>query len=216
MTYEGDELAKTIIEGIATKDTQFDHYQYEKGLIKFDGKLYVGNQKYLRTQILWEFHDSAVGGHSGQEVTFKRLSQMFFWPNLRREVNEYIAACDVCQRIKSGTQFLGGLLQPLPVPTQIWEDISLDFIEGLPKSGDKDCILVVVDRFTKVSHFFTLTHLFSATQVAQVFLDSIYKLHGLLNTIVSDRDRIFVGQFWKELFNLSGTKLNFQLHITLS
>ncbi|KAL0319602.1 UNVERIFIED_CONTAM: Transposon Ty3-G Gag-Pol polyprotein [Sesamum radiatum] len=99
-------------------------------------------------------------------------------------------------------------VQPLAIPTQAWASISMDFIEGLPKSEGKDCILVVVDRLTKYAHFLALTHPFSAETVARIFMDHIYKLHGLPINIVSDRDKVFTGTFWKELFKLLGTTLS--------
>lgn len=77
---------------------------------------------------------------------------------MKKEIKEYVAACNICQRLKSGNCFPGGLLQPLPIPQQVWEDLSMDFIEGLPKSGDKDCILVVIDSFSKMGHFIQLSH----------------------------------------------------------
>lgn len=83
----------------------------------------------------------------------------------------------------------------------------MDFIEGLPKSRAVDCILVVVDRFSKYSHFLALAHPFTAAKVAQIFLDNVYKLHGMPDNIVSDRDRIFTSNFWQQLFQLTGTHL---------
>ena len=80
-------------------------------------------------------------------------------------------------------------------------------MEGLPKSHGKEVILVVVDRLSKYAHFLDLSHPFAARDVAQLFLDNIYKLHGLPQTIVSNRDRIFTSQFWKHLFTLQGTQL---------
>ncbi|GJZ05333.1 retrotransposon-related protein [Tanacetum coccineum] len=82
-----------------------------------------------------------------------------------------------------------GLLQPLPIPTQIWHDISIYFVDALPMSQGKSTILVLVDRLSKYAHFIPVTHPYTAKTIAQLFLDHIYKLHGLLKSIVSDRDK---------------------------
>lgn len=83
------------------------------------------------------------------------------------------------------------LFQPLPIPTQNWEDINLDFIKGLPPLGWRTVIMVVVDRLSKYVHFMSLSHLYTAITVAMVFLDNIFNLHGFPLTIVSDRDPMF-------------------------
>lgn len=98
------------------------------------------------------------------------------------------------------------MLQPLPIPEAVWFDISMNFITGLPKSGGKDVIFVVVDRFSKYSHFMALSHPYSAIQVAQAYLDHVFKLHGWPRSIVSDKDSVFLSQFWKGLFSLHGTE----------
>lgn len=100
-----------------------------------------------------------------------------------------------------------GLLQPLPIPETAWETISMDFIEGLPKSNGKDVILVIVDKLTKYSHFVPLIHPYSAATVAQKVLDTIVKLHGPPKSVISDRDPIFVSNFWKELMKVMGAQL---------
>lgn len=100
-----------------------------------------------------------------------------------------------------------GLLQPLEVPTAAWQVISMDFVEGLPTSGHANSILVVVDCFTKYGHFIPLHHPFTAAGVAKIFMNNVYKLHGLPQAIVTDRDRIFTSAWWKELFRLADVSL---------
>lgn len=95
----------------------------------------------------------------------------------------------------------------MPVPEQAWAVVSLDFIEGLPKSSHYDTILVVVDNFTKYAHFLPLAHPFTALSVAKLYMNNIFKLHGLPQAIISDRDRIFTSALWQELFKLSRTEL---------
>lgn len=95
----------------------------------------------------------------------------------------------------------------IPVPDGAWEIVSLDFIEGLPLSGKYNCILVVIDSFSKYGHFIPLRYPFTAAVVAEAFMDNVYKLHSMPLSIISDRDRIFTSQFWTELFKLSDTQL---------
>ena len=93
----------------------------------------------------------------------------------------------MCQQCKVENINPPGLLQPLPIPTSVWTDISLDFIEGLPKSEGYSVVMVVVDRLTKYSHFIPISHPYSAAKIAQVFIHNIFKLHGLPKSIVTDR-----------------------------
>ncbi|KAF0912416.1 hypothetical protein E2562_014060 [Oryza meyeriana var. granulata] len=110
-------------------------------------------------------------------------------------------------RNKTETLQPAGLLQPLEVPSQVWADISMDFIEGLPKVGGKSVILTVVDRFSKYAHFIALGHPYTATTVARAFFDGIVRLHGFPLSIISDRDPVFTGHVWRDLFKMAGVKL---------
>jgi hypothetical protein len=128
---------------------------------------------------------------------------------MRKDIRKLIKECSVCQASKVENVHPTGLLQPLPIPSQCWSDISMDFIDGLPLSHGHSVILVVVDRLTKYGHFLSLSHPYTAVTVANLFFTQIFKLHGLPQTIVSDRDAIFTSSFWKELFRLQGTNLAF-------
>lgn len=128
----------------------------------------------------------------------------------------FVRQCEVCQRNKAKNTALVGLLQPLPIPKGIWEELSMDFITSLPSSQGKDTIMVIIDRLNKYAHFIELSHPYTALTVAQIFMDHIYRLHGLPKSIASDRDPVFVSNFWKELFKLQGVKLNYLQLITLN
>ena len=91
-------------------------------------------------QLISTFHDTPLGGHSGQLGTFKRLAHYFYWPKMRSMVNDYLAHCEICHRNKDDNAAYPGLLQPLSIPNQAWSNISMDFIEGLPKSKSKDVL----------------------------------------------------------------------------
>ena len=126
---------------------------------------------------------------------------------MRSSVHAFVCACTVCQQAKPDRARYPGLLQPLPVPASAWDMVSLDFVEGLPRSGFANCILVVVDKFSKFAHFIPMKHPFTALTVAKVYMDNVYKLHGMPSSLISDRDRIFTITLWRELFSLVGVQL---------
>jgi hypothetical protein len=114
----------------------------------------------------------------------------------------------VCQRNKGETFKSPGTLQLLPIPIVIWKDISMDFITGLPKSGNKYVIMVVVDFLSKYAHFCTLQHPFTTSTVDQIFMDQVFKLHGMPHSIIFYHDPTFTRNFWQELFKIQGTELH--------
>ena len=130
-------------------------YTWRNGLVCYKNRVVIPPNSPIIKQLLREFHDSPIGGHSGVLRTYKRLAQQFYWPSMFQIVQDYVSSCDVCQRVKSKT--LTGLLQPLPIPCLVWDDITMDFIKGLPTSNGKNTILVVVDRLSKSAHFFCLS-----------------------------------------------------------
>lgn len=127
---------------------------------------------------------------------------------MRQRIRKFIIKCEVCQRHKVEQLVPAGLLQTLPIPEQIWEDISMDFIYGLPLSSGKSTIYVVVDMLSKYAHFIAISHPYTAVGMARIFFDHVFKLHGMPSSIVCDRDSTFTSLFWKELFRLNGTSFN--------
>eukprot|EP00268_Persea_americana_P027174 TRINITY_DN26639_c0_g1_i2.p1 TRINITY_DN26639_c0_g1~~TRINITY_DN26639_c0_g1_i2.p1 ORF type:complete len:257 (-),score=12.70 TRINITY_DN26639_c0_g1_i2:629-1399(-) len=128
---------------------------------------------------------------------------------MRGHIKEYFRNCDVSQQNKAEHLTPACLLQPLPIPNQVWEDISKDFIDGLPISKGKSTIFVVVNRLSKYAHFTALSHPYTAMGVAQVFFHQIFRLHGMPRSIVCDCDPTFTSMFWRDLFQLNGTDFNF-------
>jgi hypothetical protein len=106
-------------------------------------------------------------------------SHDFHSPTIQRAVQDYVRACATCQHYKSDHLHPAGLLLPLPVPTAVWTDIGLDFVEALPRVGGKPVILMVVDHFSKYCHFIPLAHPYTAESVVQVFFAEIVHLHGV-------------------------------------
>ncbi|KAL4271478.1 hypothetical protein GQ457_13G013980 [Hibiscus cannabinus] len=202
-----DAEIQSIRTSIREGRTDYPDHEEQGDLMLVRGRILVPNETALRTLLLREFHCSVLGGHAGITRTFHRLAANFYWKGMRKEVRRFVMECQVCQRMKSDSLAPAGLLQPLPIPSQVFEDISLDFIVGLPKSNGKDVILVVVDRFTKYGHFFALPNHFDSAYVARILVQGVVKLHGIPRTIVSDRDRIFVSDMWTEMARLQGTEL---------
>lgn len=152
-------------------------------------------------------HSSAVGGHSEVKATYQKIKKLFQWKGLKRDVENYVKQCQIYQQAKHENTHPAGLLQPLPIPQGAWQDITMDFVEGLPPSEGFNAILVIVDRYTKYAHFIPLKHPFTASTVARLVLDHVVKLHGMPKSIVTDRDRVFTSTFWRELFSLFDTTL---------
>ena len=111
---------------------------------------------------------------------------------MKNDIKEFVEKCLVCQQNKALTLSPAGLLQPLPILEKIWDDVTMGFIEGLPKSKGYNSILVVVDQLSKYAHLSLLKHLFTAQTVVVVFVHDVVKLHGIPYFIISDREKIFL------------------------
>ncbi|XP_073358271.1 uncharacterized protein [Aegilops tauschii subsp. strangulata] len=206
-SYSVDPVAQDMLQKLALDTKACPGFTLQEGILKNNDKIWIGANVGLQTRLIQAFHSTPVGGHSGILPTYFRVKQLFSWQGMKTDVENFVKQCAICQQAKHELCKYPGLLQPLPIPEGPWQSISMDFIKGLPKSEGYSSILVVVDRFTKVSHFIPLKHPFTAAGVAKAFLQNVVRLHGLPLSIVSDRDKVFTSSFWKELFRVWGTEL---------
>jgi transposase InsO family protein len=166
--------------------------------------------KDLRELIIQHFHE--VLGHLGYKKTVSSIRSSFFWPEMASDILDYCTTCPQCQALKTGPPTrLQGLHHPLPAPSRPWESIAMDFIGPLPTShiGEEkfNNLWVIVDRFSSMVHLIPTTTTVTAEQCGRLYLDNVFRLHGLPLSIVSDRDAKFTGAFWKKLHQLLGTDL---------
>ncbi|WVZ12616.1 hypothetical protein V8G54_017146 [Vigna mungo] len=204
---EVDEFLQKVMNDVRRDPNTHPAYTLEHERLHHKGRLVLSAKSKWIPKLLAEFHVTQTGGHSGVYRTYRRIAQSLYWVGMKKDVTEFVAKCLVCQQHKYLTSSPQGLLQPLPVPNAIWEELSMDFIVRLPKSQGFDAILVVVDRLSKYAHFLPLKHPYSAKTVAEIFIREIVRLHGIPQSIVSDRDPLFLSIFWKELFKGQGTQL---------
>jgi hypothetical protein len=161
----------------------------------------------LRERCMSELHDTPFSGHKGVWKTMDSVQRMYFWPGLTADVKRFVGTCSSCQRNKVQNKKPIGPLQPLEVPKERWEQVTMDFITGLPcTAAGYDAILVFCDRLTKMVHFAACTKDTDAPATARLFRDRVFAIHGMPTVIISDRDTRFTGAFWQELMTLLGVK----------
>lgn len=180
----------------------------EDGTLRYQGRWCVPNDVDLKRKILEEAHNTPYSVHPGGDKMYNDMKKTFWWPNMKREVAEFVSRCLICQKVKSEHKRPQGLVQPLDIPEWKWESISMDFIVGLPRTQKgNNMIWVIVDRLTKAAHFIPMKDTWTKKQLAIAYRAHVLKLHGIPKSIVSDRDSRFISKFWQELQESLGTKL---------
>lgn len=207
MLLREDDTVKDKLQYIESTGREIEDWSKPKKFLLRKGKIYVPKHKELRKAVMHLFHDTLMGGHGGAKATLDLAGRQYYWPNMARDIEDYVAGCDICKRTKSRRHAPYGKLLPLPTPDRKWTHISFDFITGLPESEGQDTILVVVDRFSKGVHLIPCKEEgLDAEKTARLFLDNVWKLHGTPLQTVSDRGTQFNNQFMKRLNELLGIK----------
>jgi hypothetical protein len=192
-----------------------DNYNMEiDGILLYKNRIFVPNVQDLKHTIFHDMHNVPYVGHLGYQKTVETIKSHYhyFWLGMKREIVEYIARCMEFQKVKDGNRHPAGLLQPLPIPEWKWEVVTMDFITGLPRIGKMhDSITVVVKKLTKATHFIPLKTTHKETDVVDIFMKEVARLHKIPKTIVFDRDPKFTSNFWKGLFK--GFRMNWNFSI---
>jgi hypothetical protein len=180
----------------------------DQGIIWFNDRIIVPKDAEVHQQIFDEAHLSRYSIHPGSTKMYQDLKKHYWWTKMKIEIARYVARCDTCRRVKAVHMKTTGPLQSLPIPTWKREDISMDFIVGLPKTAKRfDSIWVIVDRLTKIAHFLPVKTDHPVAVYAQLYIACILSLHGVPKMIVSDCGPQFVSKFWSEVHKSLGTKL---------
>ncbi|KAL2126371.1 hypothetical protein VTI74DRAFT_1096 [Chaetomium olivicolor] len=181
------------------------------GLLRhYSTRIYV--PKNLRQELLSRLHDAPTAGHGGIRKTRTLVGRNYYWDTLKEDVEQYVKHCVVCQRTKARNHRPYGELAPLPVPDSPWQDITVDFITGLPSSIDPrsnrpcNAVLVFVDKLTKYALYIATSTKLSASAFAELFFQHVFRPFGLPASITSDRGSLFTSNFWDALCDLLAVK----------
>ena len=178
-------------------DPEISSLEKRDDLFWSQGRIFVPPE--ARPMTLKLLHDHKLAGHFGTQKTLELVARSFWWPGWRQDCKKYVLSCISCQRSKVANTKSWGLLRPLPIPERPWAEVSMDFIVDLPPSEGFTSILVVVDRLSKMAHFLPMVGTPSALETANIFIKEIIRLHGVPDSVVSDRGVQFTSKFWKEL-----------------
>jgi len=199
---------------VGVKMLQEEEWQVEGDLVLKEGKVYVLKDEELRIEIIWLHHNIPVAEHREKWKTMKLVTRNYWWLGVMRDVEKYVEGYNICQRMKNRIEVPAGKIKLSEVLKKLWTYIIVDFITKLLVMARKDTILVVCNRLSKMMHFVTTTERMSAEGLVRLFINNVWKLHGLLESIVSNRRLQFVAKMIKELNRMLGieTKLSTSYH----
>ncbi|KAJ9521310.1 hypothetical protein QJQ45_001162 [Haematococcus lacustris] len=204
----------TLLQAIRSAyddDERFNNEAYTSQLHRLEGlwltengKVVVPNSKPLRQRVMRTMHDNQAAGHLGVSKTLDQVTRWFDWAGVSEDVRQYVRNCHSCQVNKASSLKPAGKLTPLPIPLRAWDSVSMDLIVKLPAGGPQkyDSILVFVDRLTKMVHLVKTWESITAPQYAKLFIEHVFRLHGMPRDVISDRGPQFKNHFWAEVAKL--------------
>jgi len=196
-------LREVVLKGEAQyEDTKLRDCRVQNGILYRGDLLWVSFDEHLQMKLIRKVHDQPSIDHFGILRTVKIIRRYYYWSSMRKTIDRYIRNCYICQRSKTSRNKFNELLHSLPIPEQRWKNIVMNFIIDLPSSEGKNVILTVICRLSKKRHYiscFTDDEGTTAEKTAELMLQWIYRIHGLLNFIVSDRGSQFTFILWKSL-----------------
>ena len=211
-----EEVIKVVEEmkKVGVKMLREEEWQIEEGLVLKKIRVYVPKDEELRVEIIRLHHDMLIVGYRKQWKMVELVTRNYWWPGVTKKVKQYIERYDQCQRMKNRAEMSVGKLRPNEVPERPWQHILVDFITKLPMSKGHNSILVVCDRFLKMSHFVATTGKTTAEELARLFRDNVWKLHRLPESVISDKGPQFAAGLTKKLNKMLGieTKLSMAYH----
>jgi len=191
-----EEIKKAGIKTLKDKE-----WEIEDRIVIKEGKIYMPEEE-LRGEIIQLHYNTPVGGYKGRWKITELVARNYWWPGVTKEVGQYIDGCNACQRYKNRSKVPVGKLMPNAIPEKPWSHILADFITKLPLVQGYNAILVVYDCFSKMAHFIATTEKMLAEGLAKLFQDHVWKLHGLPENIILDKEIQFAVEMMRELNNL--------------
>ncbi|KAF8700049.1 reverse transcriptase, partial [Rhizoctonia solani] len=188
----------------------FKDYEMEAGLLFYQGRMVVPDAGTLQTELLRIFHNSPLAGHPGRQCTLELVSRNYYWPRICADTYWHVDSCKTCQWIRK-PKYAAIPPQPLELPTCPWQHVSYDMMVDLPKDGNSDSILVIVDSFTKYVILVECSKKLKATELADLFLQHVWKRYSMPKKTVLDQGRVFNNKFLKALYQRLGIDPHFSL-----
>ena len=202
--YETDKTPSEVLQALKRGDRRHPKVSLaecedRQGTLFYRGRIFVPDHDELRLHIIQNHHSTPAFGHPGRAKTLELIQREYYWQTMRKDVDRFVRNCEPCRRSRTVRHSPFGLLRQPPIPRAPWQDISMDFVVGLPWSEGFNAIWVVVDRLTKQRHLIPCRGDVDAKDLADLFLQWIFRLHGLPETIISDRGTQFASHFWGRL-----------------